>query len=184
MVTEFTLSRKEFLAKMREYSKSNRGIAHPVEANAWRSMKRQLVENEDCIEVSVKVNCIHIRAYETMYCYSTLDTTNLDEFIYYLRNTCDMAIHNVCNCASDSTSALNVLTTSLDSVPLGVNTSYADVAVSNAISSSDYISTIKADTNWLRGTTYDLDHRITSLEKTVNDMTKKEEKPASFRKAP
>ena len=182
MVTEFTLSRKEFLAKMREYSKSNRGIAHPVEANAWRTMKRRLVENEDCVEVSVEVNCIRIRAYKTVYCYSTLDTTNLDEFIYYLRNTCDMAINNFCNCVSDATSALNTLTTSLNSVTINGKNDYAssvnytDIAVSNAINSSDYITTIKADTNWLRGTTNDLDHRVTLLEKTVNDMTKKEEK--------
>ena len=175
MVTEFTLSRKEFLAKMREYSKSNQGIAYPVEANAWRTMKRRLVENEDCVEVSVDVNCIRIRAYKTVYCHSTLDTANLDKFIYYLRSTYNMATHNFCNCVSDSTSALHTLTTSLDSLPIGVKTDYADISVSNVIKSSDYISTVNT-TDWLCGTTNDLDRRITSLEKTVNDMTKKEEK--------
>ena len=175
MVTEFTLSRKEFLAKMREYSKSNQGMAYPVEANAWRTMKRRLVENEDCVEVSVEVNCIHIRAYETIYHYSTLDTANLDKFIYYLRSTYNMATHNFCNCVSDATSALNTLTTSLGDLPIGVQTGYADISTSNVIKSSDYISTIST-TDWLCGTTNDLDRRITSLEKTVNDMTKKEEK--------
>lgn len=175
MVTEFTLSRKEFLAKMREYSKSNQGIAYPVEANAWRTMKRQLVENEDCVEVSVEVNCIHIRAYETIYHYSTLDTANLDKFIYYLRSTYNMATHNFCNCVSDATSALNTLTTSLGDLPIGVQTGYADISTSNVIKSSDYISTVST-TDWLCGTTNNLDHRITLLEKTVNDMTKKEEK--------
>ena len=174
MVTEFTLSLKEFLAKMREYSKSNQGIAYPVEANVWRTMKRWLVENEDCVEVSVDVNCIRIRACEAVYCRTTLDTTNLDKFIYYLRSTYNMATHNFCNCVSDATSALNTLTTSFNSLPIGV-TDYADVSVSNVIKSSDYVSTVST-TDWLCGTTNDLDHRITSLEKTVNDMTKKEEK--------
>ena len=175
MVTEFTLSRKEFLAKMREYSKSNQGIAYPVEANAWRTMKRRLVENEDCVEVSIDVNCIRIRAYKTIYCHSTLDTTNLDKFIYYLRSTYNMATHNFCNCVSDATSALNTLTTSLNGLPIGTETGYADISVSNVIKSSDYISTVNT-TDWLCGTTNDLDCRITSLEKTVNDMAKKEEK--------
>lgn len=175
MVTEFTLSRKEFLAKMREYSKSNQGIAYPVEANAWRTMKRRLVENEDCVEVSIDVNCIRIRAYKTVYCHSTLDTTNLDKFIYYLRSTYNMATHNFCNCVSDATTALNTLTTSLGDLPIGVQTGYADISTSNVIKSSDYITTVNT-TDWLCGTTNDLDHRITSLEKTVNDMTKKEEK--------
>ena len=174
MVTEFTLSRKEFLAKMREYSKSNQGKQYPVEANVWRTMKRWLVESEDWVEVSIDVNCIRIRECETVYCRNTLDTANLDKFIYYLRSTYNMATHNFCNCVSDATSALNTLTTSLNSLPIGV-TDYADVSVSNVIKSSDYVSTIST-TDWLCGTTNDLDHRITSLEKTVNDMTKKEEK--------
>ena len=174
MVTEFTLSRKEFLAKMREYSKSNQGKQYPVEANVWRTMKRWLVENEDCVEVSVDVNCIRIRAYEAVYCRTTLDTTNLDKFIYYLRSTYNMATHNFCNCVSDSTSALNTLTTSLNSLPIGA-TDYANVSVSDVIKSSDYFNTVST-TDWLCGTTNDLDHRITSLEKTVHDMTKKEEK--------
>lgn len=181
MVTEFTLSRKEFLAKMREYSKSNQGKQYPVEANAWRTMKRRLVENEDCVEVSIDVNCIRARAYETVYYYNALYTTNLDKFIDYLRSTYNMATHNFCNCVSDSTSALNTLTTSLNSLSIGA-TDYTDVSVSNVIKSSDYITTVNT-TDWLCGTTNDLDCRITSIEKAVNeiekavnDMTKKEEK--------
>lgn len=175
MVTEFTLSRKEFLAKMREYSKSNQGKQYPVEANAWRTMKRWLVESEDWVEVSIDVNCIRICECETVYCRTTLDTPNLDKFINYLRNTCDMATHNFCNCVSDATSALNTLTTSLGDLPIGVKADYADIAVSNVISPSSYMTTVNT-TDWLCGTTNDLDHRVTSLEKTVNDMTKKEEK--------
>lgn len=175
MVTEFTLSRKEFLTKMREYSKSNQGKQYPVEANVWRTMKRWLVESEDWVEVSIDVNCIRICECETVYCCTTLDTANLDKFIYYLRSTYNMATHNFCNCVSDSTSALNTLTTSLNSLPIGV-TDYAEASVSNVIKSSDYFSTTVSTTDWLCGTTNDLDHRITSLEKTVHDMTKKEEK--------
>lgn len=176
MVTEFTLSRKEFLAKMREYSKSNQGKQYPVEANVWRTMKRWLVESEDWVEVSINVNCIRICECETVYCRTTLDTANLDKFIYYLRSTYNMATHNFCNCVSDSTSALNTLTTSLSDLPIGIaKTDYANVSVSDVIKSSDYFSTVST-TDWLCGTTNDLDHRITSLEKTVHDMTKKEEK--------
>lgn len=172
MVTEFTLSRKEFLAKMREYSKSNQGIAYPVEANVWRTMKRWLVENEDCVEVSIDVNYIRIHACEATYCRTTLDTANLDKFIYYLRSTYNMVTHNFCNCVSDSTSAVSALT----DLSVGFKSDYISEAyVTNAVKASDYIDTVST-TNWLCGTTDALDHRITSLEKTVNDMTKKEEK--------
>jgi len=171
-----TFSRNEFLAKMREYSKSKRGKEYPVQSNTWREMKRMLVENEDIWEVTVESNSIRLRGFRTHLSFSDIVCTNLDKFIYYLRSTDNMATHNFCNCVSDTASALNTLATSISNLPpLGVKNDYADVAVSSVIKPFDYITTVNT-TDWLCGTTNDLDSRITSLEKTVNDMTKKKEK--------
>lgn len=171
-----TFSRNEFLAKMREYSKSKQGKTYPVQSNTWREMKRMLVENEDVHEVTVESNSIRLHGFHTHLSFSDIVCTNLDKFIYYLRSTDNMATHNFCNCVSDTASALNTLATSISSLPpLGVKNDYADVAVSSVIKPSDYITTVST-TDWLCGTTNDLDSRITSLEKTVNDMTKKKEK--------
>ena len=171
-----TFSRNEFLAKMREYSKSKQGKTYPVQSNTWREMKRMLVENEDVHEVTVESNSIRLHGFHTHLSFSDIVYTNLDKFIYYLRSTDNMATHNFCNCVSDTASALNTLATSISSLPpLGVKNDYADVAVSSVIKPSDYITTVST-TDWLCGTTNDLDSRITSLEKTVNDMTKKKEK--------
>ncbi|MBE5925690.1 MAG: hypothetical protein E7270_01840 [Lachnospiraceae bacterium] len=171
-----TFSRNEFLAKMREYSKSKQGKEYPVQSNTWREMKRMLVENEDIWEVTVESNSIRLRGFRTHLSFSDIVCTNLDKFIYYLRSTDNMATHNFCNCVSDTASALNTLATSISNLPpLGVKNDYADVAVSSVIKPFDYITTVNT-TDWLCGTTNDLDSRITSLEKTVNDMTKKKEK--------